>query len=125
MTDPVGTQTSGAQDVAERVARVLWERATGQTWSPDMADGPSPTLVATAREWVDLFRAAGLTVAEQPPAADRMVLSGPLRALAVEWSRAGRRLRDTGGDVAVADAFEQHGELLLELLGESVRERQS
>lgn len=105
------------ENLAEKAARVLWERATGQKWSPDVAGGPSPTLVATTREWIDVFRAAGLSVVEQPPDAERVVLSGPLRALAVEWLRAGKRLRETGGDVTVAAAFEQHGELLLELLG--------
>lgn len=109
----------GTPDPAWKAARVLWERATGKTWSPAMADQIPSQLVATAYEWLCIFQTAGLSVTEQPP--ERVVLSSPLRALAVEWLRTGRRVRDTGGDVAVAAAFEQHGTLLLEFLGEDMR----
>lgn len=113
----MGAPKHGIQDPAERVALVLWERATGRKWSPGMGDGPSPTLVATAREWLLLFQAAGLAVVDQSSDADRMVLAGPLQALAIEWSRHGQRLRAAGGDAAVAAVFEQHAALLLEFLG--------
>lgn len=59
--------STGTQDLAEKVARMWWERATGKTWSPDVADqGPSQQLVVTAYEWIDTMRAAGLAVVELP-----------------------------------------------------------
>lgn len=54
-------------DLSERAARVWWERATGEPWSPEAAESQDwQRLVVTAREWVSTMRAAGLAVVELP-----------------------------------------------------------
>lgn len=85
------TPESVTQDLAEKAARVWWERATGEPWSLEAAESLQgwQRLVVTAYEWIDTMRAAGLEVVALPGAADerrneisgmRSAMFGPVRA---------------------------------------------
>lgn len=87
------TSTSPEQSAAEKAAAVWWGRATGTPWSVSEADPEFSRegLIATAHEWIDTIRAAGLAVVELPEPTSvtdhpeiglRRAIFGPIRAQA-------------------------------------------